>query len=420
MAGPGIRYYYIAKILGRNFDVTLATHAPTPKNSRLPEVSYIDPKTDEYKKLFDSSDIIFAQWLSSEMTEYVRGKKIIIFDLYAPVPIEYLSSLKFSSTKNIDSKDEEFFAIIEMYKNYLKVGNYFVCSNERQRDFWIGFSVSSGIIKPSNIRLESDIYDRFGIVPMGTAKESPVKKGKLRNRFGFKSDDLVLVWTGGIWDWFDAVPIIEAIPKIHNNKVKLVFLGIKHPNKNVPEMNATSEAIKIANKLNLTNSSVFFMEDWIPYSKRDEYLVDADVAIYCDKYSSETRFSHRTRVLDHIWTDLPTICPPGDIFSEIIKTRQLGIVTKDRTSRSFADAIKEIMDVNLLNNIRENIHNEAHKFTWDNTTEDLVKFIDSVKPGENRNFKNDTLRTDNQTISVVNNSRVSSIKNKIIKIIHST
>lgn len=383
MAGPGIRYHHIARILGQKHDVTLGVFSEETKA----DYDGLTVKTsgDAFKEQFDGYDIIFAQWLSKEMIDYAKSQgKVIVFDMYAPVPIEYLAGLEFSKGFDSAKKNEEFEVILKMYDNYLQAGDFFTCSNARQRDFWLGYITANRLLTPGSF-LSSNLLTKFSLCPMGIDSEAPkVEKLKLRDRIdGVGKNDFVLLWTGGIWDWFDAKLIVQSMTHLKDTSIKLVFLGTKHPNKSIDEMFESKQARELANKLGLTDKTVFFLDDWVPYDERAAYFMDADAAVYADKESLETRFSHRTRVLDHFWTELPTICSDGDYLSGVIKEEGFGVVVEQRTPEAFAAAITKLAsDKKLLSNIKKNLHTKKNNYTWEKTLSPLVTFIDQVDPAK--------------------------------------
>lgn len=382
VAGPGIRYVNVADQLKKVSDVTLAVYVDedsAPLDKGLTGV----PRTGQaYKKIFDAHDIIFVQWLSSEMLDYAKqnGKHVII-DLYAPVPIEFLASIEFANKVSAE-QDLVFSGIIETYTNYLSQGDFFTCSNERQRDFWIGFATANNLIKPTNFTRQ-DLLKKFAIAPMGISQKPPKPtKLKLRSSLGLAKDDYVLLWSGGIWDWFDAQVVIRAVAKIKNPKVKLVFIGTKHPNASyTEEMSESLAARQLSEKLDLTDKRVFFLEGWVPYDERADYFMDADASIYADKQSLETRFSHRTRVLDHIWTELPTICSQGDYMAEIIEKNGFGLTVASRTDDDFSAAINKLsQDKKLVKQIKTNLKKAKPDFTWDQTLVPIVEYVKQAEP----------------------------------------
>lgn len=381
MAGPGIRYRNVATTLGKHFPVSLAFFSN--KSVPAPEgVSVINPDSaGSYEKAFDTADVIFAQWLSRPMINYAKARGItLVFDLYAPVPIEYLASLEFSSKPITPDIEAEFDAIVDMYNNYFSVGSFFTCSNERQRDFWLGYLTANRVLRPGEIK-NRDLLNKLALCPMGIEEAKPKAANlALRKRLnGVNKDDFVLLWTGGIWDWFDATLVIRALSLIKDKRIKLVFLGTKHPNDTIAEMNESIAARKLSDKLGLTDKRVFFLDGWVPYNERANYLLDADASVYADKESLETRFSHRTRVLDHFWAEIPTICPRGDYMSDLVEAKALGITVGDRTAESFAAAIESLAsDKKLLATIHKNLARQRANFTWDSTLQPLVTFIKNI------------------------------------------
>jgi glycosyltransferase involved in cell wall biosynthesis len=108
--------------------------------------------------------------------------------------------------------------------------------------------------------------------------------------------------------------------------------------------------------------------------------MDADAAIYADKKSLETRFSHRTRVLDHFWMELPTICSAGDYISDVIAEKGIGIVVPERSASQFAKAILSLKtDRERYQQIKKNLHETKDEFTWEKTLHPLLDYLSSAK-----------------------------------------
>lgn len=389
MAGPGIRYAAIARQLSRHFDTTLGLLNGTPaQQQELADAYGISVETfDEtrYEDLLGRADYIFGQWLSDDMLGYARSRhKRVIFDLYSPVPIEFLLFRYFSSTGFSKLERQEVESTIERYKRYAAAGDYFVCSNERQRDMWTGFFLAAGALG-AHPEAYTDIESLIGLAPIGIPDTPPEHtRSVLRSAVdGIDGDDFVLLWTGGLWEWFDPLTVVKAVEKAHryNPKVKLVFMGHTHPNKNVPEMSEAKKTFDYAKRYGLEGTCVFFVEEWIPYEKRINYLLEGDAAIYAHKQSLETRYSHRSRVLDHIYTGLPTIATPGDFFGDqAIPEKNLGIVAEN-TVDGISNAIRKLAeDTDVRTRIQNGIESARPEFRWEKTAGSLIKFIQANEP----------------------------------------
>jgi hypothetical protein len=56
-------------------------------------------------------------------------------------------------------------------------------------------------------------------------------------------------------------------------------MGTKSPNDKVPIMDMTLKARQLSDELGLTDKSVFFLDGWVPYEDRVNYLLDATIAV---------------------------------------------------------------------------------------------------------------------------------------------
>ena len=143
---------------------------------------------------------------------------------------------------------------------------------------------------------------------------------------GVGETDRVLLWPGGIWNWFDPVSVIDAVADLaaRRDDVRLVFLGLRHPNPTVPEMYATRRAVARAEALGLRDRVVFFNEGWVPYERRGAYLLEADLGVSAHFDDLESRFAFRTRLLDCFWADLPVVTTAGDSLGDLVERRGVG------------------------------------------------------------------------------------------------
>jgi hypothetical protein len=69
---------------------------------------------------------------------------------------------------------------------------------------------------------------------------------------------------------------------------------------------------------------VHFNEDWVPYDRRQDYLLESDVGVTTHHDHVETAFSFRTRVLDYLWAGLPVVATRGDSLAALVEDEGLG------------------------------------------------------------------------------------------------
>lgn len=392
MAGPGVRYVSLARELSKHFGVTLGLFNGTKQQqSELSQDNQFRVTTftkNEYEQLLEEHDYIFAQQMSQPMFDFARSKrKRLILDLYAPMPIEALAFHYFSSSGLDTAAQEEYHNLIAKYRHFLSNADYFVCSNERQRDMWFGFMTAQGLLAHRS-EYFTNPQRLIGLAPMGIEPETPEHKNQVLRDVveGIEKDDFILLWTGGLWDWFDPLTVVKAVETARkdNPKIKLVFLGMRHPNRKIPEMQTAKETIRYIKQHGLEDDGVFFVDEWLPFEERVDYLLEADAAIYAHKKSLETRFSHRSRVLDHIYAELPTIATGGDYLGdEVIAGKSLGLIANN-DAQSLKEAILRLYnDTDLQADIRHNIAGYKPSIIWEEASKPIVDYIRSNDPNSN-------------------------------------
>ena len=203
----------------------------------------------------------------------------------------------------------------------LATGDAFVCASEKQRDFWLGALASARRLDRASYERDPSLRTLIDVVPFGIDSEPPEPGPALRGVVpGIGADDKILLWPGGIWNWFDPLTVIRAVHEISRRRddVRLYFLGVKHPNPEIPDMAMAGEAVALAEELELRDRVVFFNFGWVPYAERGRYLLEADVAVSAHFDDIETRFAFRTRFLDCLWAGLPIVTTRGDTLGELI------------------------------------------------------------------------------------------------------
>ena len=163
----------------------------------------------------------------------------------------------------------------------------------------------------------------FGVPAVAPERQRPRLKGVIP---GIGERDKVILWAGGVYNWFDPVPLIRAVDRlsVRMPEVRLVFLGMQHPNPTIPTIRVAAEAHAISDELGLTGKVVYFQEGWVPYDERGDYLLDADVGVSTHLDHIETRYSFRTRVLDYLWAGLPMVVTQGDVLADLVSRQGLG------------------------------------------------------------------------------------------------
>ncbi|MBU3197401.1 glycosyltransferase [Clostridium algidicarnis] len=382
MAGPGIRYWEFARQLSITNKVTLAI--PNEVNIKSPNDNIEIVEYDQSNPIMlggyaEDSDIVILQGTILEQAKELKAivkRKILIVDIYDPFVIENLEIYKH---KEFELRNNNHNENLRVQIEQLKIGDYFICASEEQMNFWVGMLSTLNKINPSEYDLSSKLEKLIGIVPFGICEENPVQnrdamKEKVPN---FKSEDKVFIWGGGVWNWFDPLTLISAVNEISKQRddIKVFFLGVKHPNPAVPEMEMTNNAIKLAEEYGIKDKYIFFNMDWVDYDDRQNYLLQSFAGVSCHFDNLETRFSFRTRILDYLWGSLPIVSTEGDFFAGEIEKYKLGITVKYKDVDDLKSAMIKLVDDDVFyNECKNNIDKYKERFKWNVATKPLIDF----------------------------------------------
>ncbi|MGH3850879.1 MAG: glycosyltransferase family 4 protein, partial [Pseudonocardiaceae bacterium] len=217
------------------------------------------------------------------------------------------------------------------------------------------------------------------VVPFGLPADPPRRTAPaIRGVWpGIGPDDEILLWGGGIYDWFDPLVLIRAVDRLRQRRpqVRLYFLGLRHPNPEVPEMRMATAAVALADELNLTDRHVFFNHGWVGYEERQNFLLDADVGVSTHLEHAETAFSFRTRIVDYLWAGLPIVTTAGDGFADLVGTEGLGLVVAPGDVDGLAEALWRLLDDTALRDrCRANVQLVRGRYVWSTALQPLVEF----------------------------------------------
>jgi glycosyltransferase involved in cell wall biosynthesis len=386
MAGPGIRYRQFALQLADRFDVTLVI--PNRPEEELPGVRVLWAREYGYgrfRHLARSHDVVVAQQLSiATMQSLARSGTPTVYDLYDPLLFE---ALAFSAGQAGGDSSGAPLSRAALLKQVvaLQTASAFLCASERQRDLWLGLLSALGRVDFHEYGRDPSLRQLIRVVPFGIEPEppraqEPVLKGVVP---GIEEGDRVLLWGGGIWNWFDPLTPIRAVAELTKRRrgVHLFFLGVRHPSPRVADMDMAERAQALAGELGILGSAVHFNFGWTPYEQRAGFLLEADVGISAHFESVESRFALRTRLLDYFWADLPTVTTRGDMLGDLVGERGLGRSVAPEAVDEWVAAIE-----GLLSNeaeyaaVQRRIAETREEFTWPRVVEPLAQLLSEPLP----------------------------------------
>lgn len=386
MAGPAIRAWNMADVLAAEHEVRLVTVNPLCAPPEAP-FAVSRARQRELSPHVEWADVVVLQGHALEMVpelKKVSSTKVVVCDMYDPMHLELLEQGK-------DDTDEQraldLIGVTKVLNTQLERGDFFLCASERQRHFWLGHLTALGRLTPSLYDNDPTVKSLLAVAPFGLPGKPPQKtEAPVRGRL-VGEQDKVIIWAGGVYSWFDPLTLLHAVDRLsqRRNDARLLFLGMKHPNPEVPEMDIGTQTRALSERLGLTNRHVFFNETWVPYAERQNWLLDADCGVTTHYEHVETTFAFRTRVLDYLWTGLPIVTTDGDSFADLVRAEDLGVVVPPEDPDALADALEKVLyDNEFAAGVRERIAVVRERYTWETALAPLVSFCRNPSPAADR------------------------------------
>lgn len=381
MAGPGIRYWEFARQLSRRHTVTLLT----PNESSLSHQRFqvVQCTRKSLKTALATAEVVVTQGFGFPLSPVYHARLPLVVDCYDPLPIELLehhAHLPLAEAQLSQSY------CVERTRWLLRRGDFFLYSHHRQREYWLGMLTAVGRMQHAAYRKSADLSNMFGCVPFGLPDEPPMPTGPAmrgaETAFGgaISENDTILLWGGGLWNWFDPCSLIRAMGALSRTRrdIKLVFLATSRSNRQSTNLDiayATDQALALSRELGLYNQTVFFHDAWVPYAERQNFLVEANIGVSTHFQTLETELSFRTRILDYLWAELPILATSGDYLSELIERHQLGLTVEPENVEQLTEAMLRLADDGaFVERCKTNIRHVRQRMTWQHAVQPLLQF----------------------------------------------
>lgn len=391
MAGPAIRAVELGRALAEadDLDVVVAARCTgeSPPMGRARLVALGGPRDPQVRELAGASDVLIVQGdVLVRWPQLRRARGALIADLYCPIPLETIEQ---TLDRDMQQRIVANMHAVSVLDDQLLCADHFICASERQLDLWIGALMALGRINPQRFpdAGSSAWSSLFTIVPFGVPEHAFEKSGApLRERFGIDAGEQVLLWGGGVYEWFDPHTVVRAVGDLdrRGERVHLVFLGGPHPSDGGSHARRMSAVRDLATSLGLAGRAVHFNDQWIPYGEHQAYFADADIGVIAHRDTLETRYAYRTRVVDYLAAGLPLITTAGDYFADEAVARGFGKVVPYGDVSGWCRAIRELRHEDARRACAAAARAFAATSTWRHLAAPLARVCREVVPAADR------------------------------------
>lgn len=274
----------------------------------------------------------------------------------------------------------------------LRGSDLVLCGGERQRDLLAAEAAEVAPASPPEIEVVPFGIDapppspRGDLHPFGidAAPPTPDDLHPLRSHFpAIGPEDKVVLWWGSLWRWLDAETAIRAVASLAPTRpdVKLVFTAGRVPNDAAARHSAPAEARALAADLGALDRSVFFLDEWVPFARRAEYLRDADLGLTLHRDAEEASLAARARYMDYLWAGLPCVLGRGDETADRFEQAGFATLVEPGSPRAAADAIVSALASDTLRDADASGRRLGDELRWDRVAAPLLATLDEWQAG---------------------------------------
>ncbi|MFC1848592.1 glycosyltransferase family 4 protein [candidate division CSSED10-310 bacterium] len=247
-------------------------------------------------------------------------------------------------------------------------GDFFLCSSEEQRLFYLGFLTALGRVHPELEKRDPDFQSLITPVPFGVPDVLPPYQPLIpRSRTTEKR-----LLFGGLYDWYDPWTLLYSLEQLGDLDWTLLFM--KNPNPETTPQQLFQEVENWAHSKGYHSSKIQFL-DWVPAERRYDLFRDVDVLVAPHLLNIETRLSFRTRILEALAAGCAVITTDTGLLSRLIKEHSAGWVVPEKDVSILNRTIRQVLtDQGLVLSRKKNAQHLAQSFHWSRTMEPLIKF----------------------------------------------
>ena len=208
MAGIGIRYLELARRLPRHgVDVVLVSPAEPEETAALADRrgrgAPLRARRPAPRILADCDAAVAQGQLANDLVLEMPDLPVAI-DLYDPWLIENFAYLE---TLGLDPyRNDHATWVLQMSR-----GDFFLCSSEEQRTFYLGFLAALGRVNPERLAGDPDLATLIAPVPFGVPGRAAAASAAARRRARPGERRLLF---GGLYDWYDPWTLLDALARL--------------------------------------------------------------------------------------------------------------------------------------------------------------------------------------------------------------
>ena len=332
MGGIGIRYMQLARHLhARGHEVLLVTPGDP---ALVPPVPFARENLRRFSlpglgELLAGCRAVITQGQLANDVVLAEPRPPVVIDLYDPWLVE---NFAYAPGQGL----EIFRNDLASWTLQLQRGDFFLCSSELQRTYYLGFLTALGRVHPELVDGDPDCRTLIAPVPFLVEEALPEHRVLLPPR----GEGERRVLFGGVYDWYDPWTLLEALERLDDPEVQVLF--VRTPNPETTPGSLLDRLETRCRELGWLGRRARFL-DWAPADRRHDLLRDVDVMTSPHRGSLESGLSLRTRYLEALAVGCPVIATAGGAISDLLERYGAGEVVPPRDPAALAAALGRVL-----------------------------------------------------------------------------
>jgi glycosyltransferase involved in cell wall biosynthesis len=365
LSGPEIRAVRLGQALSVEHRVTLM--APSADRGEYDGLAVVPFSRRRLLREARRHDVLMASTVPPFVLALKRSLRIVaVSDQYDPVELELGTLGKGAKRARATARAAR--------RLQLRSADLVLCAGLRQRE----------LLEAEIETLEDSCRPPLYNVPFGIDGELPTGQGHpLRGHFDqIEAGDKVVLWWGSLWRWLDAETAIRAVASLAGSRpdVKLIFTAGRPPNGDAERHSVLAEAKGLAKELGVLDRSVLFLEQWVPFAQRGDYLRDADLGLTLHRDTEEASLAARARYMDYLSAGLPCVLGRGDETAERFEQSGFATLVEAGSPAATATAIVELLDDGVSAKAAEAGRRLIDEFRWQRVAVPLLVALREIEP----------------------------------------
>lgn len=366
MAGIGIRYLEFARHLSAaGIEIVLSSPAePEAIRQMVPEAVEVRrfPARGLRRRFADCRAAVAQGPLADQVLRKLPRLPVAI-DLYDPWLVE---NLHYGDTLGLEPYRRD----LASWTLQLSQGDVFLCSSPEQRLFYLGFLTALGRVDPPRMARDRGFENLVTVIPFGVPADlpphvpylPPAEPGRKRLLFG------------SLYDWYDPLPVLEAMRRVDRVEWEIIFLGSANPETTPQARMRDVEQWCRAQGPGWWGGRVRRL-DWAPVERRFDLLRDVDLLVSTSPPGLEADLSLRARFLDALAAGCPVVTSDGGAVSRWIRRWGAGWVVPAGDAEALAGALVEALgNGEKRERRRQRGLEQIGAFHWQRVLEPLLTF----------------------------------------------